>query len=152
MFLILLQAGTIFAELTKSVIEQNLILDVNISSVVLLLWNLREGSVKAWIFLILAILFEVAGTTSMKLSEGFSRLIPSILLFVFYAASFVFVTFALEKIDISIAYAIWSGVGTALISIIGIFFFREAVTVLKIVSIILIIIGVVGLNLAGARD
>lgn len=107
---------------------------------------------KAWIFLVLAILFEVAGTTSMKLSEGFSRLIPSILLFVFYAASFVSVTFALEKIDVSVAYAVWSGVGTALISIIGIFFFRETVTVLKIVSIILIIIGVVGLNLAGARN
>jgi small multidrug resistance pump len=108
--------------------------------------------VKAWIFLILAILFEVAGTTSMKLSEGFSRLIPSILLFVFYAASFVAVTFALEKIDISVAYAVWSGVGTALITIVGILFFRETVTVLKIVSIILIIIGVVGLNLAGARN
>lgn len=107
---------------------------------------------KAWIFLVLAILFEVAGTTSMKLSEGFSRLIPSILLFVFYAASFVAVTFALEKIDISVAYAIWSGVGTALIAIVGILFFRETVTVLKIVSIILIIIGVVGLNLAGARN
>jgi small multidrug resistance pump len=108
--------------------------------------------VKAWIFLILAILFEVAGTTSMKLSEGFSRLIPSILLFVFYAASFVAVTFALEKIDISVAYAVWSGVGTALITIVGILFFRETVTVLKIVSIIIIIIGVVGLNLAGARN
>ena len=107
---------------------------------------------KAWIFLILAILFEVAGTTSMKLSEGFSKLIPSILLFVFYAASFVAVTFALEKIDISVAYAVWSGVGTALITIVGILFFRETVTVLKIVSIILIIIGVVGLNLAGARN
>jgi small multidrug resistance pump len=108
--------------------------------------------VKAWIFLILAILFEVAGTTSMKLSEGFSRLIPSILLFVFYAASFVAVTFALEKIDISVAYAVWSGVGTALITIVGILFFRETVTILKIVSIILIIIGVVGLNLAGAMN
>jgi small multidrug resistance pump len=79
-------------------------------------------------------------------------LIPSILLFVFYAASFVAVTFALEKIDISVAYAVWSGVGTALITIVGILFFRETVTVLKIVSIILIIIGVVGLNLAGARN
>ncbi|MEJ5301065.1 MAG: multidrug efflux SMR transporter [Thermodesulforhabdaceae bacterium] len=107
---------------------------------------------KAWIFLIVAIIFEVAGTTSMKLSEGFSRLVPSIMLFVFYAASFVGVTLALKEIDVSVAYAIWSGLGTALITLIGIFFFREAVTVLKIVSIILIIIGIVGLNLAGARE
>lgn len=106
---------------------------------------------KAWLYLILAILFEVAGTTSMKLSEGFSRLVPSILLFVFYAASFVAVTIALKEIEVSIAYAVWSGLGTALITVIGILFFRETVTVLKIVSIILIIIGIVGLNLSGAR-
>lgn len=106
---------------------------------------------KAWLYLILAILFEVAGTTSMKLSEGFSRLLPSILLFVFYAASFVAVTIALKEIEVSIAYAVWSGLGTALITVIGILFFRETVTTLKIVSIILIIIGIVGLNLSGAR-
>lgn len=106
---------------------------------------------KAWIYLILAILFEVAGTTCMKLSEGFSKAIPSILLFIFYAASFVAVTFALKKIDVSIAYAVWSGLGTAIITLIGIVFFRETITVIKIVSIILIIIGIVGLNLSGVR-
>ncbi|MGC8719291.1 MAG: DMT family transporter [Thermodesulforhabdaceae bacterium] len=106
----------------------------------------------AWLYLILAILFEVAGTTCMKLSAGFSKLIPSILLFLFYAGSFVAVTFALKEIDVSIAYAVWSGLGTALITLVGIFFFRESVTLLKIVSILLIIIGVMGLNLAGARQ
>ncbi|MCX7822229.1 MAG: multidrug efflux SMR transporter [Syntrophobacterales bacterium] len=106
---------------------------------------------KAWICLIMAILLEVAGTTSMKLSEGFSRLIPSILLFLFYAASFMALTFALKEIEVSVAYAVWSGLGTAIITLIGIFFFRETITIVKIVSIILIIIGVVGLNLSGAR-
>ncbi len=106
----------------------------------------------AWLYLILAILFEVAGTTCMKLSAGFSKLIPSILLFLFYAGSFVAVTFASKEIDVSIAYAVWSGLGTALITLVGIFFFRESVTLLKIVSILLIIIGVMGLNLAGARQ
>jgi small multidrug resistance pump len=104
-----------------------------------------------WFFLAGAIALEVAGTTSMKLAEGFTKLVPSVLLFVFYAASFVALTFALKKIEVSVAYAVWSGIGTTLIAAIGILYFREAVTALKLVSILLIIIGVVGLNLSGAR-
>lgn len=102
-----------------------------------------------WLLLATAILLEVAGTTSMKFSEGFTRLLPSVLLFVFYAASFTLLTMALRRIEVSVAYAIWSGVGTALISVIGFIYFQETVSVLKIVSILLIIIGVVGLNLEG---
>jgi small multidrug resistance pump len=105
-----------------------------------------------WFFLAGAIVLEVAGTTSMKLSEGFTKLVPSVLLFVFYAASFVVLTFALKKIEVSVAYAVWSGVGTALVAAIGILYFREAATVLKFISILLIIIGVVGLNLSGAKQ
>lgn len=104
-----------------------------------------------WLFLVGAIALEVAGTTSMKLSAGFTKLVPSLLLFVFYGASFIALTFALKKIDVSVAYAIWSGVGTALIVIIGIMYFREAVTALKLVAIFVIIVGVVALNLDGAR-
>jgi small multidrug resistance pump len=104
-----------------------------------------------WFFLAGAIALEVAGTTSMKLSEGFSKLVPSVLLFVFYAASFVALTLALKKIEVSVAYAVWSGVGTALIAAIGILYFREAVSALKLVSILLIIVGVVGLNFSGAE-
>ncbi|MFO7962734.1 MAG: multidrug efflux SMR transporter [Desulfobacterales bacterium] len=102
-----------------------------------------------WLYLISAILLEVAGTTSMKLSDGFTKPIPSIFLFVFYAASFVALTFALKRIEVGVAYAVWSGVGTALIAIIGIIFFRETITALKCISLMLIILGVVGLNLSG---
>jgi small multidrug resistance pump len=104
-----------------------------------------------WFFLAAAIALEVAGTVSMKLSEGFTRLVPSVLLFGFYAASFVALTFALKKIEVSVAYAVWAGVGTALIATIGVLFFREAASVLKLVSIVLIVAGVVGLNLGGAK-
>ncbi len=100
-----------------------------------------------WVYLAAAILLEVAGTTSMKLSDGFSRALPSALLFVFYGASFVAMTLAVKRIDMSITYAVWSGVGTALIALIGIFYFKEPVTALKVSSIGLIIIGVIGLNL-----
>jgi len=101
----------------------------------------------SWIHLMLAILFEVSGTTCMKLSQGFSRLIPSILIFVFYGCSFTFMTMAIRRIDVSIVYAIWSGLGTAIIATIGIFVFKEPATLLKLVSMMLIIIGVITLNL-----
>lgn len=104
-----------------------------------------------WVYLAGAIVLEVAGTTSMKLSAGFSRLIPSVLIFIFYGASFVLLTFALKKIDVSVAYAVWAGIGTALIALIGMSYFREPATLLKWVSISLIIAGVVGLNLGGGR-
>lgn len=104
-----------------------------------------------WIYLILAILFEVSGTTNMKLSQGFTRPIPSILIFVFYSISFAFLTLALKKIDISVAYAIWSGLGTALIATIGILWFEESLSVFKLTSISLVIAGVVGLNLSGVH-
>lgn len=106
---------------------------------------------ESWLYLVGAIALEVAGTTCMKLSEGFARLVPSILIFVFYALSFIALTIALKTIDVSVVYAIWSGIGTALIATIGILYFKESVTILKFASIGLIIIGVVGLNLSGMK-
>ena len=106
---------------------------------------------QSWLYLAGAIVLEVAGTSCMKLSQGFSRLIPSILIFVFYSLSFVGLTFALKKIEVGIAYAVWSGIGTALIAVIGIVYFKESLTLVKIFSIMLIIIGVVGLNLGGLK-
>jgi small multidrug resistance pump len=106
---------------------------------------------QSWLILACAIVLEVAGTTSMKLSEGFTKLVPSVLIFVFYAASFTALTFALKKIEMSVAYAVWSGVGTVLIVLIGVFYFSETLNSLKAISILLIIAGVVGLNLSGAK-
>jgi len=106
---------------------------------------------KSWLYLIGAILFEVSGTTSMKLSEGFAKLIPSVLIFVFYSCSFTLMTLAIKNLEVSIVYAIWSGIGMALISVIGIFVFDESATLLKFVSILLIMAGVIGLNLQTQR-
>ncbi|MBS3757744.1 MAG: multidrug efflux SMR transporter [Desulfobacterales bacterium] len=103
-----------------------------------------------WFFLFIAIVLEVAGTTSMKLSEGFSRLVPSVLIFLFYGLSFAGLTLALKRIDVSVAYAIWAGLGTALITVIGLIYFKEPATALKIISIGLIILGVIGLNVNGS--
>ena len=102
----------------------------------------------SWFYLILGICAEIIGTTSMKLSQGFTKLFPSIAIFVFYGLSLSLVTLSLKKIDISVAYAIWSGIGTATIAMVGLFFFKEHISLLKVASIILIILGVVGLNIA----
>ncbi|WP_106769843.1 DMT family transporter [Paenibacillus faecalis] len=105
-----------------------------------------------WIYLTLAILFEIAGTTSMKLSEGFTRLVPSILLVLFYLGSLAFLTLTLKKIDVSVAYAIWSGMGIVLIAIIGFFYFNEQFSFVKLFAILLIVIGVVTLNLTVQKE
>ena len=105
---------------------------------------------QSWLLLIGAIVLEVAGTTSMKLSEGFARFWPSLFIFVFYGLSFTALTLALKRLDVSVAYAIWSGLGTALIAVVGVLWFKESVTPLKLASIALILIGVVGLNLGGS--
>ena len=100
-----------------------------------------------WILLTFAIVLEVAGTTNMKLSEGFSNLVPSVLVIFFYALSIIALTFAVNRLDVSVAYAVWSGVGTALVAMIGLWFFRESVTSVKVVALGLIIVGVVMLHL-----
>jgi small multidrug resistance pump len=100
-----------------------------------------------WIILIFAILTEVAGTTAMKLSRGFTRIGPSIAMGAFYIISFVLLTLALKKINVGVAYAIWSGIGTALIAMIGFLWFKETMNAIKIVSLALIILGVMGLEL-----
>jgi len=101
----------------------------------------------AFFYLMLAIVFEVAGTTSMKLSNGFTQFTPSIFIFVFYFLAFIFLTLSLKRLEVSTAYAIWSGVGTLLIAFIGVLFFKEPLTIIKILSLALIIIGVIGLRL-----
>ncbi len=100
-----------------------------------------------WILLVVAIVLEVAGTTNMKLSEGFSKLIPSALVIFFYALSIIALTFAVNRLDVSVAYAVWSGMGTALVAMIGLWFFQESVTAIKVVALGLIVLGVVMLHL-----
>ena len=100
----------------------------------------------SWIYLIAAILFEVSGTTCMKLSQGFTKIGPSILIVVFYGLCFAFLTLALNKLEVSVAYSVWAGLGTVLIAIIGIIWFRESATFIKLISIALIIMGVIGIN------
>jgi small multidrug resistance pump len=101
-----------------------------------------------WFYLAVAIVLEVTGTTCMKLSQGFTRPLPSVLVFVLYMVSFSFMILALKKMELGVVYAIWAGLGTALIALIGIVWFQESASLLKIVSILFIVLGVVGLRLS----
>ena len=102
----------------------------------------------AWIYLSIAIVLEVAGTTCMKLSDGFEKILPSIGVGVFYLAAMAMMILAVKSLEIGTVYAIWSGAGTAIITIIGVIFFGESFSLVKVGSIALIIVGVVGLQLS----
>lgn len=102
---------------------------------------------QAWLLLGLAIMLEVAGTTSMKLSDGMHKIFPTIMIFVFYGLTFAIMPLVIKKIEMGTVYAIWAGAGTVLVTVIGIIYFKESSSMLKLMSIALICIGVIGLNL-----
>ena len=105
-------------------------------------------SALAW--LLLAILCEVIATTALKLSEGFTRWLPSLVVVLGYGAAFYLMSQALRaQMPVGTAYALWSGIGTALIAVLGALFLGEALTSGRVLGIALIIAGVVVLNLAG---
>ena len=104
-----------------------------------------------WFLLALAILSEVVGTLALKMSNGFSILIPSIIVVVGYGASLWLLALCLKSLDVGTAYAIWAGTGTALVSIAGVFLFTEPMTAIKAVSLTFMILGVVGLHLAEGK-
>ena len=98
-----------------------------------------------------AIVTEVVGTVALRYSEGFSKLAPSAVTVIGYAASFWLLALVLKELSIGTTYAVWSAAGTALIAAFGIFALGEPATALKLASLALIIAGVIGLNLAGAH-
>ena len=102
------------------------------------------------LWLALAIGSEIVATTSLKLSDGFSRLAPSVVVAVGYAISFWAMSISLRSIPLGVVYAIWSGVGTAAIVLIGYLMFHEVLDAVKLGAIGLIVIGVILLNGAGA--
>jgi len=101
-----------------------------------------------WMLLFAGIVAELLGSTFMKMSDGFTKTYPSVLTFVFWAIGLTMFVFALKKFDLSFAFAIWAGLGILGVSIIGIVFFKEPYNVLKIISILIIVAGVIMLNMS----
>ena len=106
---------------------------------------------QGWLYLAASIFFEVIGTYAIKQSDGMTRLWPSAVLIVAFALSFWLFSLATRTLALGVAYAVWSGVATAVITIIGVVFFRDAMTTVKVLSIVLIVAGIVGLNLSDGR-
>lgn len=103
-----------------------------------------------WIFLVGAIVAEVFATTSLKLSEGFTKLVPSILVVAGYATAFFLLSQALVKgLDLGVAYGIWAAVGVALVAVIGVVFLGESLTWVQTGGIALVIAGVMALEMGG---
>lgn len=106
----------------------------------------------SWVILFFAIVFEVAGTLTLKFTEGMTRLWPTVLMFAFYLVSLFGLSVAVSKIPVGTAYAVWSGVGTLMVALLGAFWLKEEVTVLRSASMLLIVIGVAGLYLTGSHQ
>ena len=101
----------------------------------------------AYIFLAFSIISEVFGSTMLKLSNGFKKLFPVLGVAIGYMISFYLLSLTLTKLPLTFTYAAWSGVGTVLTTIVGVFLFKEHLNLKGIIGIILIIVGVVMLNI-----
>lgn len=102
-----------------------------------------------WIMLLLAGILEVTWACAMKASDGFKILIPSIVTVVGYILSAVFLAFALKKLPLGTAYAMWTGFGIIGTSVLGIMLFNEKLSLMQIVCVLMIAVGIVGLKLLG---
>jgi len=102
----------------------------------------------AWFYLLIAGLFEIGWAIGLKYTEGFSKVVPSVVTVALMVASFNFLAIALKTLPIGTAYAVWTGIGAVGTATIGILFLKEPADLLRVASIFLIVVGIVGLQLA----
>jgi quaternary ammonium compound-resistance protein SugE len=102
----------------------------------------------AWLLIVIAGVFEMAWAVGLKYSDGFSRLVPSVLTVAAMAASIICLGIAVKSLPVGTAYAVWTGIGAAGTAVLGMYLFQEPATVLRLGSIALVIAGIVGLKLA----
>ena len=100
-----------------------------------------------WLYLTIAIVSEVVATSALKATEGFTRWVPSLLVVVGYASAFYFLSLTLRSIPIGLAYAVWSGVGIVLVSLVGWLLYQQSLDAAALIGIGLIVAGVLVLNL-----
>lgn len=99
-----------------------------------------------YVYLTLAVVAEVVGTSALKASEEFTKLGPTILVIVGYSVAFYMLTFVFRTIPVGVAYAIWSGIGVALISLVGVVMFKQSLDMPAVIGITLIVAGVAVIN------
>lgn len=100
-----------------------------------------------WVFLFAAGIFEVVWAVSLKFTEGFTKLLPSVITVAGTICSFVLLAMAMKKLPLSVSYAIWTGIGTVGTVLVGIFYFHETFSIAHIICVAMIICGIIGLRL-----
>lgn len=105
----------------------------------------------AWIYLVIAGLFEVVWAVGLKYTEGFTRPVPSLLTVAAMVVSFVFLAQAMRVLPVGTAYAVWTGIGAVGTAIMGIILFSESMAAGRIVSILLVVLGIIGLKLTSSQ-
>lgn len=105
------------------------------------------NTINPWVVMTLAIVCSTFGTTCLKLSNGFKRFWPVVGVGIGYGFFFFTITLVFKRIDMGMGYAMWSGLSTTMVSIVGVLFFKESMNLKKFISLSLIIIGVVGMHL-----
>jgi quaternary ammonium compound-resistance protein SugE len=100
-----------------------------------------------WIYLVVAGFFEISWAIGLKYSQGFTKIVPSILTVIGMIASFYFLSLSLKSLPLGNAYAIWTGIGTVGTVVLGIILFKEPTNVMRMICILLIVIGIVGLKI-----
>jgi quaternary ammonium compound-resistance protein SugE len=113
--------------------------------------NLKKGIEMAWIAVITAGLLEVGFASMLKLSNGFTKLWPSLGFIVFAAGSFSLLSWSLKVLPIGTAYAVWTGIGAAGTAILGMIIFKDPVSIARITAIAFIIAGVILLNFSSSN-
>jgi quaternary ammonium compound-resistance protein SugE len=105
----------------------------------------------AWLLVFLAGFVEILFAVSLKYNEGFTRLWPSVATAIFGAGSFYLLMLAIKTLPLGTAYAVWTGIGATGVAIVGIFLFKESADWYRLLSILLVIIGIVGLKLSDSH-
>ncbi|MHC6180025.1 DMT family transporter [Clostridium sp. JNZ X4-2] len=100
-----------------------------------------------WIYLVTAGFFEVSWAIGLKYSQGFTKILPSILTVIGMIASFYFLSLSLKSLPLGNAYAIWTGIGTVGTVVLGVILFKEPINVMRMICIVFIVFGIVGLKL-----
>lgn len=108
---------------------------------------LNRTAVMAYLYLFIAIIAEVVGTSALKASDGFTKWIPNVIIVIGYGLAFYFLSLVLRSIPVGVAYAIWSGLGIVLISLVGYVYFKQPLDLPAIVGMVLIISGVILINI-----
>jgi quaternary ammonium compound-resistance protein SugE len=108
-----------------------------------------EDKIMNWILLLIAGALEVFWAVEMKYSNGFSLVVPTVLTIIGYIASAIFLSLAIKQLPLGTAYAVWTGIGIIGTSVLGVFLFKERLTLPQAICILLIVAGIMGLRLLG---